>query len=267
MSHVDVTFRSFDGTRLEGTLTQPESPVERSAVLVHGGGVTRDEGGFYVRLAEGLADVGVASLRFDLRGHGGSAGRQEELTLSAAANDVRAALDEVRTIGGAPTLIGTSFSGGVCALVAAAGDVRDLVLFNPLLDYKRRFVDEKPYWSGDHIDADGAARLDRAGFVEHSPTFRLGRAMLNEVFQVSAREALPRIAVPTLIVHGTKDTFVPIDSSREAVAQLARSTLIELEGAQHGFAVHDDPTYAHPQTREWQALVIRETTAWLARRT
>jgi hypothetical protein len=62
-------------------------------VLVHGGGATRQEGGFYPRLAAGLADAGLASVRFDLRGHGDSDGRPEELTLSGGANDVRAAAE------------------------------------------------------------------------------------------------------------------------------------------------------------------------------
>jgi alpha-beta hydrolase superfamily lysophospholipase len=267
MPQSDITFRSHDGTRLAGTLTSAQD-ASRSAVLVHGGGVTRHEGGFYVRLADTLAVGGITSLRFDLRGHGTSGGRQEELTLAAAANDVRAAIDEVCAADVPVTLIGTSFSGGVCALVAAAETpgLRSLVLFNPLLDYKRRFVDEKPYWSSDRIDPEFADELDRRGYVEHSPTFRLGRALLNEVFHLSARDALPRITVPTLLVHGSKDTFVNVDSSREAVGQLtAAGTLIEIEGAQHGFAVHDDPAYAEPQTREWQALVIRETLTWIAR--
>lgn len=47
--------------------------------------MTREEGGFFTRLAAGLGDFGLASLRFDLRGHGESEGRQEELTLSAMA--------------------------------------------------------------------------------------------------------------------------------------------------------------------------------------
>lgn len=266
MSHEDITFRSLDGTRLAGTLVRPPGSVRRSAVLVHGGGVTRDEGGFFVRLADGLADAGVATLRFDLRGHGGSAGRQEELTLAAAANDVRAALDEIRTLDSRPSLLGTSFGGGICALVASgAPTVRNLILFNPLFDYKRRFVDEKAYWSDDRLDGLMAAELDRRGYVEHSPSFRLGRAMLNEVFHLSARDALARITVPTLILHGNKDTFISIDSSREAADRLAADcTLIEIDGAQHGFALHGDPEYVAPQTRRWQALVIRETVAWLA---
>jgi len=43
-------------------------------------------------MARGLADAGVASLRFDLRGHGRSEGRQEKLTISGVLNDIRAAL-------------------------------------------------------------------------------------------------------------------------------------------------------------------------------
>jgi uncharacterized protein len=61
-------------------------------VLVHGGGVTREEGGFFTRLASGLGEAGVASLRFDLRGHGESEGRQEELTLAAILNDILASV-------------------------------------------------------------------------------------------------------------------------------------------------------------------------------
>jgi hypothetical protein len=39
--------------------------------------------------------------------------------------------------------------------------------------------------------------------------------------------------------------------------------LVEIEGAQHGFAVLDDPTYADTQSQEWQAFVIRAVAEWL----
>jgi pimeloyl-ACP methyl ester carboxylesterase len=139
-------------------------------VLVHGGGVTRKEGGFSTRLAIGPAEAGLASPRFDLRGHGKSEGRQEELTPATFINDIRVA------------------------------------------------------------------------------------------------PAYPREAqAPTLIVHGTKDTFVPVEAaSRAAVRQFGGACrLVEIEGAQNGFAVRDDPQYLNPQSQEWQAFVIRTATEWL----
>lgn len=39
--------------------------------------------------------------------------------------------------------------------------------------------------------------------------------------------------------------------------------LLELDGAQQGFAVHEDPLYANPQTQIWQAQVIERVTGFL----
>jgi alpha-beta hydrolase superfamily lysophospholipase len=116
-----ATVRTLDGLRLAATLVTPDASPERAVVLVHGGGVTREEGGFFTPLAAGLGEAGVASLRFDLRGHGESEGRQEELTLATILNDIRAALANVREATGAGQLglLGASFAGGVCAHYAA----------------------------------------------------------------------------------------------------------------------------------------------------
>jgi uncharacterized protein len=138
------------------------------------------------------------------------------------------------------------------------------VLFNPLLNYKKRFIDDKPYWADDHISEEAGSELALHGFIPHSPTFKLGRALLNEVFYIQPHLALGQVTTPTLIVHGTGDTFVPVESSRAAVTTMAGvASLVEVEGAQHGFAVHDDPQYLNPQTGEWQAYVIRTVAEWL----
>jgi len=262
-------FRSLDGLRLLGTLiAAPVAADGNAAVLVHGGGVTRDEGGFFTRLAAGLGQAGIASLRFDLRGHGQSEGRQEDLTLAGIVNDIHAAAAHLRSVTGCGpvNLIGTSFGGGISAYFAARHpeQVRRLVLLNPLVNYKKRFIDDKPYWTDDRLDDDAARDLTTQGFLPHSPTFKLGRPLLNELFHLRPDLVLSDIVAPTLFVHGTRDTFIPVDSSRMYAAQLrAQVELLEIDGAQHGFAVHDDPRYLDPRTVQWQASVIHAVVRWL----
>ena len=164
------------------------------------------------------------------------------------------------------SLLGASFAGGITGYFAARGpeQLSRLVMINPLLNYKKRFIDDKPYWSNDHINDDAARELVDQGYVAHSPTFKLSQPLLNEVFWLQPHTVLGEISVPTLIVHGTKDTFIPVESSRAAAAQFqVEHKLVEIEGAQHGIAVHDDPTYADPQSQEWQAFTIRTIAEWI----
>lgn len=117
----DSTFRTLDGLHLAGTLVAPEDSPNRAVVFVHGGGVTREEGGFFTRLAAGLGEAGVASLRYDLRGHGKSEGVMQDSTLSAHLNDIRVAFAHLQEATGASvvSLLGASFGGGLCAYYAA----------------------------------------------------------------------------------------------------------------------------------------------------
>ena len=265
----ETVFRSLDGTDLFGTVTLAERPLAGVAVFVHGSSVTREEGGFFTRLAHGLATAGIASLRFDLRAHGASGGRELELTIAAVANDIRAAVDHVRTLTGwseAVDVVSASFSGGATALYAGhwPRDVRRLVLLNPRLDYRERYTTSRPGWSNDYLSTEAARELDERGFTEKSP-FELGRALLNEVLLWDLPAVLAAVEAPVLMVHGTADTFVPVESSRRFRPMFGGAAeLVEVDGAQHGFAVHEDPQYLNPQTQAWQRQVIDQVRGFLS---
>jgi predicted alpha/beta-hydrolase family hydrolase len=129
-----TTLRTYDGLHLAGTLVEPEAPAARAVVLVHGGGVTREEGGFFTRLADGLVEAGwLAALRpARARRERGPPG---ENTLSAILNDVGVALADVRSATGAAAVACSARAGGGVAAYCAAkrGEISRLVLLNPQL--------------------------------------------------------------------------------------------------------------------------------------
>lgn len=141
-----------DGTRLSGTLVLPAPPADAppeaipgaaparhpAAVLITGSGAQdRDETLFghkpFLVIADHLARHGIATLRVDDRGVGGSSGSSEQSTSLDFAGDVRAGLDFLKTqpeidparLG----LIGHSEGGIIAPLVAqGADDVAFVVL-------------------------------------------------------------------------------------------------------------------------------------------
>jgi pimeloyl-ACP methyl ester carboxylesterase len=65
-------------------------------------------------------------------------------------------------------------------------------------------------------------------------------ACANAFATTDFREDMDAFRVPTLIVHGTADKTVPIDATaRRAAKAIARSRLIEYDGAPHGLLATD----------------------------
>lgn len=248
-----TTVRGHDGLKLAATAVVPVGEPRCTALLLHGEGADRDQGGFYGRLASELAGHGVASLRVDLPGHGDSEGAQEELSLSGLLNVISAGLTHLRenVAPGPAALVATGLTGGVAAGYAArrGDEVANVVLYNPLIDYQEHFADANPAWSGGFLGAEAGRALLADGHLRVSDTFVVGRAMLNEVFWLQPRGVLPVITAPTLVVHRAGPSGAPLSSSRSAVEALTcPSRLVEI----------GPPVEAH-----WQAPAIRVTTEWL----
>jgi pimeloyl-ACP methyl ester carboxylesterase len=131
---IDVSYpNAKGGVTLAGTLTEPEGPGPfPAAILISGSGAQdRDETLFehkpFLVLADTLTRRGIAVLRVDDRGVGGSTGSIAKSTSDDFAGDVLASVDYLRNRGeidGARIgLIGHS-EGGIIAPLAATRDPR-----------------------------------------------------------------------------------------------------------------------------------------------
>jgi putative phosphoribosyl transferase len=122
-----VSFENARGVRLAGVLQVPETPgLHPVVVFCHGWGSGKDSPR-NTAVAEALRAEGFATFLFDFTGHGESEGAVEESTPGQQDDDLRAALDVLKTAGGIdPERIGVAgaSSGAAVALTRAAVDSR-----------------------------------------------------------------------------------------------------------------------------------------------
>jgi pimeloyl-ACP methyl ester carboxylesterase len=253
---------------MDGTLYEV-SAARGAVLLVHGGGgVDRHEDGFYARFAERLAAQGFTSLRFDRRCAGTSEGDFRDLTLHGVANDTLAAAEFLRgaTESDRLHLVGTSFGGGTCVIVAKARPtlLTSLCLFCPLLDYRSRLLAQKSFWNDETgVTREGLMALNRDGFLPHGSALKMTRPLINEVCFVEPHLLMRELTIPVFTAHGTADSRLPYEISRRFHRTAGPHRLMTLEGADHGFTVPGDDDYSNPLTRRWQSEVFEAAIEWM----
>ena len=229
-----LKFASRDGLKLHGTLTAPAKDVTGAMLCVHGITSDRSEWGIFDEVASKLAEEGIASLRFDFRGHGDSTLNEDKITLAGVLSDIVSAWGELEGRLDADGkdlkryIMGSSFGGGLSyAAAGIIGRIDRAFLLAPVFDY---FVDIEncaPHWHADLKKKDHFRYND----------LRLGRALLNEALYF---DPFAHSSVSTTIFHGTADSDVVIDLSRAVAAKHANVELVPVDGAGHVLAVPED---------------------------
>jgi pimeloyl-ACP methyl ester carboxylesterase/DNA-binding CsgD family transcriptional regulator len=154
--------------------------------------------------------------------------------------------------GGEPFLLGTS-SGGCVAIryaVAQANRMRRLVLYGTYADGRGIAPEEaretlvsvvSTHWGlGSRIladvflpDASPAERDAFARFQRHSASAETAAASLRSVYAMDVTADLPRVTVPTLVLHRRADHTIPASLGREVAAGVPGAAFVLLEGADH----------------------------------
>ncbi|HEY0811268.1 MAG TPA: alpha/beta fold hydrolase, partial [Longimicrobiales bacterium] len=226
----DVTVRTSAGHVIAGTLTLPKRRTGKipAAITISGSGPQdRDEALVIVRgyrpfreIAEALAAHGVATLRYDDRGFGGSTGLYGEATSADFAEDARAVLAYLRTRPEIDSdrifLIGHSEGGMIAPMVAAQDPaLRGIVLLagpawtgRKILEYQtRNSVDLQPGKTKTQRDS-----LYRAGLLTLDSLVNY-QPWVKYFYSYDPLPVVSKVRTPVLILQGATDRQVAAEQA------------------------------------------------------
>lgn len=246
------------GGELVGTLEMPGG-VEKPAVvvIVAGSGPTDRDGNNPIAgkgnslklLAEGLREAGIASVRYDKRGVGGSAKlavKEDDLRFEHYAEDAAAWMawakkdgrfGKVFVLGHSEgALLGTlaAMQEEVAGVITVAGPGRPAAVV-----IKEQLTRNLP----EQLRAEGLAMTDKLAAgerVEKVPVWALSlyrsgiQGYVMSWFRYDPAVELGKLKVPVLIVQGTTDLQIPAEDAKLLAAAVGeRGRLVMLEGMNH----------------------------------
>lgn len=228
-------FTDPDGHKISGILARPEKKTDRIAVLCHGF-LSNKNSATNRALTEILVPQGIATFRFDFFGQGGSEGPFENITVTTALRQARAALDLVTAKGYRKIALEGSSFGGLVAILAAAQSPKlaCLALKCPVPDFPEMLKLE--------FGEKEMAEWKKTGTIPNVVPGAGGRIKLaygfyEDCVRHSGYNAAKAIAAPTLIVQGNADEYVPLHQSRRLSEELqGKNVLVVLPGADHHFS-------------------------------
>lgn len=251
MSSEKVTFPGSAGTPLAGRLDLPDTQPQAFALFAHCFTCTKDVLAAS-RIARALTAHGIAVLRFDFTGLGGSDGDFANTNFTSNIADLIGAADYLRDHHAAPTiLIGHSLGGAAVlaaaehvpearavATIAAPAGIEHLL---HLLSGSRREIEEA-----------GEAEICLA-----DRPFRIRKQLLDDITDQPQSDRISRLGAALLVMHSPTDQTVGIDNAR-LIFDAARhpKSFVSLDGADHLLTRAADARFAASVLASWASRYL-----------
>jgi uncharacterized OsmC-like protein/pimeloyl-ACP methyl ester carboxylesterase len=241
-----VEFPGSAGARLAARLDRPAVRPRAYALFAHCFTCSKDVLAAS-RIARGLAERGIAVLRFDFTGLGHSGGEFASTDFSSNVGDLVRAADHLRESYEAPSLLVGHSLGGTAVLRAAARipEVRAVATLAAPADpsHVRGLLAE----AIPEIEARGEAEVEIAG-----RRFRIRRRLLEDAAEHALEPAIASLGRALLVMHSPRDQVVGIDhASRIFRAARHPKSFVSLDPADHLLTRREDAEYAAAVLAAW----------------
>ena len=246
---IDLNFGGY----LDATLVEAEGAFG-AALLVHGITVDKEEGGMYERLANNLAEIGCSSLRFSFSGHGRSSGSDTEVNVGSQIEEFRQAFSTLKTVCRATSRFVVASSFGAVSTLSALKDISldldGLILWNPVLNLRRTFFEPELPWGLENFGTKRISTLSKGEFISVDG-FKLSKKFFSSMNDLQSVESNLLDQLPTLVIHGTKDSYVSYEVAMTACDQCKSCTFVPVKESDHGFDGLKNEEMARNATVHW----------------
>lgn len=247
-----VSFPGAAGDALAARLDLPAAQPAAFAVFAHCFTCSKEtRAATYV--AKALVERGIAVLRFDFTGLGGSDGDFSNSNFSSNVGDLVAAADWLRREHRAPQLlIGHSLGGA--AVIAASARVPEAVAVatvNAPCDPGHVVHQFSQHVA--EIEAQGELQVQLGGRA-----FRIRKQFLDDVAGARLEPVLARLGKALIVFHAPRDAIVDIDNaSRIFLAARHPKSFVSLDDADHLLSRKADAEYVGAVLAAWATRYLR----------
>ena len=241
-----LEFLGHDGSTLAARLDLPAGKPAAFALFAHCFTCSKDIPAAR-RIAQRLASLGIAVLRFDFTGLGHSSGEFANTSFSSNIEDLLLAANYLRENYQAPQLlIGHSLGGA--AILAAAGQVPEAKAVISI------GAPAEPQHVA-HNFAQQVATIEREGHADvqlDGRTFTIKQQFLDDISKVSLAQHIGSLKKALLVLHAPLDETVEIDNAAQ-IFKMAKhpKSFITLDDADHLLTNPKDAEYASDLIAAW----------------
>ncbi len=251
-----VAFAGSGGASLAGRLDLPDAQPRAFALFAHCFTCSKDVLAAS-RIANALTGFGIAVLRFDFTGLGGSGGDFANTNFTSNIADLVSAANYLRNTHTAPTILVGHSLGGTAVLAAAEHipEVRAIATIGAPSDTEHllQLLAESRH----EIEAAGEAEICLA-----ARPFKIRRQFLDDITNQPQADRIRHLNAALLVMHSPTDETVGIDNAR-SIFDVARhpKSFVSLDGADHLLTRPADARFAASMLANWASRYLDEDAA------